>query len=111
MEPQELQSEYAFNRKYTLEDAKLDREQTGVTAKYNRRAAIFERQLKKLHRQINYLEEGFQKEQQRYKIKREKIQEKREELKERIKFELQHRNLIATIQNGHRNNLAPAQDI
>jgi hypothetical protein len=89
----ETESDYAFNRKYTLEDAKLYREETGITVKYSRQEAIFKLQLKKLNRQINDLKEDFHKEQQRYKIKKEKIQEKREELKERIKCELQQRKI------------------
>jgi hypothetical protein len=86
---EQLLSELAFNRKYTLKHAKLDEEEASLTAKFKRREAIYERQLKKLHKQILRLEEGLDLEEQTYKQKIENLRGRRTKLREEINLQLQ----------------------
>jgi hypothetical protein len=87
-------TELEFNIKYTLEHAKLDSEETGTTAEFDRRKSIFECQLKKLNRQLRRLREGFEQEEEQHKQKKKNIQERRTKLREQIKLELVLRHPI-----------------
>jgi hypothetical protein len=87
-------TEREFNQKYTLEHAKLDSEETGATAKFDRRKSIFQSQLKKLNRELHRLKEGFEREQEQHKQKKKNIQARRTKLGERIELGVQHRHQI-----------------
>jgi hypothetical protein len=85
-------SELAFNRKYTLKDAKLDEEEARLTAKFKRHESSFESKLKKLYKQIRRLEECLDTEEQQYKQKIENLRERRTKLREEINLQLQLRH-------------------
>jgi TolA-binding protein len=69
-----------FNRKYTLEYDKLDREETATTTKFSRRESVLEHQLKKFNRKIHRLEADFEREQEQFEQRMESIQERRTKL-------------------------------